>query len=55
MTLLGERNWYLPSRLDWLPQIHMPAEQGRMLTTRDPLPAGSGVLPQPRVLYDDPA
>src|SRR5207237_7138351 len=28
MTLLGERNWYLPSRLEWLPQIHMPAEQG---------------------------
>lgn len=21
MKLLGERNWYLPSGLDWLPQI----------------------------------
>ena len=55
MTLLGERNWYLPSRLEWLPHIHMPAEQGRMLTTRDPLPPSSGVLPQPSLLYDDPA
>ena len=25
MTLLGERNWYLPRRLEWLPQRHMPA------------------------------
>jgi uncharacterized membrane protein YdfJ with MMPL/SSD domain len=24
MTLLGERNWYLPRRLEWLPQLHMP-------------------------------
>ena len=55
MTLLGERNWYLPSRLEWLPQVHMPAERGRMLTTSDPLLPGSGVLPQPRLVYDDPA
>ena len=55
MTLLGERNWYLPSRLEWLPQIHMPAERGQTLTTRDPLPPSGGVLPQPRLLDDDPA
>jgi RND superfamily putative drug exporter len=24
MTLLGERNWYLPRRLEWLPQLHTP-------------------------------
>jgi RND superfamily putative drug exporter len=26
MTLLGERNWYLPRRLRWLPQVagHAP-------------------------------
>jgi len=55
MTLLGERNWYLPSRLEWLPHIHMPAEQGRILTASDPLPPGSGILQKPRLVYDDPA
>jgi RND superfamily putative drug exporter len=27
MTLLGERNWYLPRWLSWLPQL--PAETSR--------------------------
>jgi hypothetical protein len=22
MTLLGDWNWYLPRRLDWLPRLH---------------------------------
>jgi RND superfamily putative drug exporter len=25
MTLLGERNWYLPSRLGWLPKVTIEA------------------------------
>ena len=26
MTLLGERNWWLPKRLSWLPRLaHSPA------------------------------
>jgi RND superfamily putative drug exporter len=32
MTLLGERNWYLPKRLQWLPRIEQepaPAAAGR--------------------------
>ena len=24
MTLLGDRNWYLPRRLEWLPRVHPP-------------------------------
>jgi putative drug exporter of the RND superfamily len=28
MTLLGERNWYLPRRLEWLPHRDMPAPRG---------------------------
>jgi len=44
MTLLGERNWYLPSWLEWLPQPHMPAERGLgRESTRDSLPAGVDV------------
>jgi RND superfamily putative drug exporter len=35
MKLLGERNWYLPTWLEWLPQIHI---EGR----REPV-----VLPTP--------
>jgi putative drug exporter of the RND superfamily len=23
MSLLGERNWYLPGRLDWLPHVEI--------------------------------
>jgi len=34
MTLLGERNWYLPRRLEWLPQLHMPADRERTSTAR---------------------
>jgi putative drug exporter of the RND superfamily len=28
MTLLGERNWYLPRWLTWLPRLHAPARPG---------------------------
>jgi len=41
MKLLGERNWYLPSWLDWLPQprsaAHPPEAPARSL----PEPAGA--------------
>ena len=33
MKLLGERNWYLPKRLDWLPRIsheHAPGAGQRV-------------------------
>jgi uncharacterized membrane protein YdfJ with MMPL/SSD domain len=30
MELLGERNWYLPSWLRWLPDIHVEGAQPRM-------------------------
>jgi hypothetical protein len=26
MKLLGERNWYLPSKLGWLPKLHHEPE-----------------------------
>ena len=29
MTLLGERNWYLPRWLEWIPAPHMPAREPR--------------------------
>jgi hypothetical protein len=29
MKLLGKWNWYLPRRLDWLPQVaHEPSVEG---------------------------
>ena len=30
MKLLGDRNWYLPSWLEWLPQVSVPAEAERV-------------------------
>jgi uncharacterized membrane protein YdfJ with MMPL/SSD domain len=39
MKLLGDWNWYLPKRLQWLPRVqHEPV----------PAPAGVGVPPRPR-------
>jgi putative drug exporter of the RND superfamily len=29
MTLLGDRNWYLPTRLRWLPDIHVEGHARR--------------------------
>jgi putative drug exporter of the RND superfamily len=37
MELLGERNWYLPSWLGWLPDLHVEGESGR----RHPRPGGA--------------
>jgi uncharacterized membrane protein YdfJ with MMPL/SSD domain len=55
MTLLGERNWYLPRRLEWLPQLHMPAERGRTSTAHGSLLSSGGVLLEPGLLSDDPS
>jgi putative drug exporter of the RND superfamily len=27
MTLLGDRNWYLPSWLEWLPDFHVEGKR----------------------------
>jgi RND superfamily putative drug exporter len=43
MTLLGDRNWYLPRWLGWLPNLHIdapapafvPAPAGQSLATGD--------------------
>jgi len=33
MKLLGDRNWYLPSWLEWLPQVHMEAPHDEVPAT----------------------
>ena len=35
MTLLGDRNWYLPRWLDWLPQISHGVEEATAVTEDD--------------------
>ena len=43
MTLLGERNWYLPRWLSWLPRISPDAVPGSAeagQAAADPVPAG---------------
>jgi RND superfamily putative drug exporter len=30
MKLLGERNWYLPSWLTWLPDVHVEGVETRL-------------------------
>lgn len=39
MRLLGERNWYLPSFLEWLPDLRV---EGTKTTSASPAPAGDG-------------
>jgi uncharacterized membrane protein YdfJ with MMPL/SSD domain len=42
MKLLGERNWYLPRWLDWIPQVSHgaePVEGVRVPQQRQPEPA----------------
>jgi hypothetical protein len=34
MGLLGRRNWYLPHRLDWLPQLNVEATPAERDTQR---------------------
>jgi RND superfamily putative drug exporter len=41
MKLLGERNWYLPSWLDWLPDVHVEGAE----PTRGGQPSGWSTHP----------
>jgi uncharacterized membrane protein YdfJ with MMPL/SSD domain len=43
MTLLGERNWYLPRWLEWIPALHMPA--GARITSVATAPAPPPPIP----------
>jgi RND superfamily putative drug exporter len=40
MELLGDRNWYLPSWLSWLPDVHMAEEAAPHVEQPAPTPAG---------------
>jgi hypothetical protein len=37
MKLLGERNWYLPSWLSWLPDVHVEGAEPASATALRPL------------------
>jgi uncharacterized membrane protein YdfJ with MMPL/SSD domain len=41
MTLLGERNWYLPSWLKWLPDVHVEGAEPPPMSAPQPVPGGS--------------
>jgi hypothetical protein len=44
MKLLGERNWYLPSWLEWLPRLdhgQAPPQQVEAPAEAEPLPAAA--------------
>jgi uncharacterized membrane protein YdfJ with MMPL/SSD domain len=41
MKLLGERNWYLPSWLGWLPDAHVEGAEPPQVTALRPMPGGS--------------
>jgi putative drug exporter of the RND superfamily len=41
MQLLGDRNWYLPSWLRWLPDVHVEGAQPRPGTALRPMPGES--------------
>jgi RND superfamily putative drug exporter len=42
MKLLGERNWYLPSWLNWLPDVHVEGAERLPDTGLRPIAGGSG-------------
>jgi uncharacterized membrane protein YdfJ with MMPL/SSD domain len=41
MKLLGERNWYLPSWLTWLPDVHVEGAEPAPARALRPIPGGS--------------
>jgi RND superfamily putative drug exporter len=41
MKLLGRRNWYLPSWLTWLPDVHVEGAEPRASATPRPMAGGS--------------
>jgi len=42
MALLGRSNWYLPSWLEWLPDVHVEGAEPRRRETGRPAPAQPG-------------
>ena len=42
MTLLGRWNWYLPSWLEWLPDVHVEGAEPRRRETGPRAPAQPG-------------
>ena len=42
MQLLGERNWYLPAWLRWLPDVHVEGAKPPPGIALRPMPGGSG-------------
>ena len=55
MKLLGERNWYLPSWLNWLPDVHVEghtstdaAGTDRQTTRETPPPGANGLATKSR-------
>jgi RND superfamily putative drug exporter len=48
MALLGNRNWYLPAWLAWLPEIHIDGAPGSAVREPSAL-AEDGLLPAPAV------
>ena len=40
MRLLGDRNWYLPGWLQWLPQMHVEGREPRAAQPEAPVPVG---------------
>jgi RND superfamily putative drug exporter len=43
MRLLGDRNWYLPRWLQWLPDVRVEGAQRRDVMEPEPVPAASAV------------
>jgi RND superfamily putative drug exporter len=41
MRLLGDRNWYLPKWLNWLPQVHVEGREPEITEIPEPTLAGS--------------
>ena len=41
MKLLGERNWYLPAWLGWLPDVHVEGAERPPRSALRPMPGGS--------------
>jgi RND superfamily putative drug exporter len=43
MKLLGKRNWYLPSWLEWLPNVQVEGPHTQRQAEREPAPVTAGV------------
>lgn len=45
MKLLGDRNWYLPKWLEWLPKVQVEGS-ARPAAAAEPAPSGTEPLPR---------